>query len=662
MKLKKLSFPLVVALVLTATACSSGSSTSEKVEAVAKPRTKNAALPASKPSSKQTNNNGVLSKHEPKDNSATKTNTTASVAIKTTGNPIVVVPSDFCKMISVNCASLDFAQVEVTGPGTFIASAVVPNASVKLPAGNDFSFEVLKTSVQVAVNGADSNFSVIADTKLSIKGYVMQLVMTGRYTPVKNTIELELTNPNVGLNNFLGIAGFNIQSITGKASFVGTAPGAIGFSVTGTLPTFLKEMGVNPGTQFITAFETGTIGFTMGMSVGSQADGSPNIFNIQNMLSARYLAFSFSTVGSTIAGVDYPQGFAMAFDGKFGTTSVVVSGVVGFTPALEFNIEFAIGAFTIGGFEFEESMGTFARTDSKNSLSFQGGLKGYGVEGRMKGVFDTAGGIELLGEGAFIPAGVNLGSFKYQLIANTRGVQFTGNSDQRYGVITGKTAVGFRAFSGKRIGYNLGIGGGLQIPGVPSYGSVEGSLVVTNCPNMTCAEPATAPTATLTGSSSFYGQPRQSFSVAVNPNNWSFSKDLSFNYDKNMGYSSNGFSVGARAWGSGSVNISNTGIRFGKGSINASAGFETPAVYVPRVTVVQTKTRLYKTVCSGRGLNWRCRQEGYWSYAGGQTITPAYTIPGANVKLNASVGVDNRGFYIDVAGGSGANGNRLYFS
>jgi hypothetical protein len=78
--------------------------------------------------------------------------------------------------------------------------------------------------------------------------------------------------------------------------------------------------------------------------------------------------------------------------------------------------------------------------------------------------------------------------------------------------------------------------------------------------------------------------------------------------------------------------------------------------------VVQTKTRLYKTVCSGPWYRISCHQEGYWSYAGGQTITPGYTIPGIKVNLSASVGVDDRGFYIDVAGNNQTGGKRLYFS
>jgi hypothetical protein len=653
MKLKRLSFPLIVSLVLTATACSSGSTSSKETQLVAKPLTKNAALPVSSTSSKQTQSNGVLTPHTPKDNSATKTNTTVGVSIQSTGNP-VLIPSDFCKLISVNCASLDFAQVEVTGAGSFIATAVIPNTSVKLPAGEGFTFEIIKTSVKVVANAAESNFSVIADTKLSMKGHVMQLLLTGRYTPVKNTIEIELTNPNVGLNNFLGIAGFNISSVTGKVSFVGATPAAIGFAVSGTLPTFLKEMGVNPGTQVTVAFETGTVGFTMGMSVGSQATGSPNIFNIQNVLSARYLAFSFSTIGSTIADVYYPLGFALAFDGKFGTTSVVVKGVVTPLPVLAFDIDFAIGAFTLGGFEFEESMGTIARSNSKNILMFQGGLAGYGVQGRMKGTFDVAGGIELIGEGGFMPAGVNLGSFKYKMVANTSGFEFTGTNNNNYGVVTGTTAVGFRAFAGKKIAFDLGIGGGLRIPGVPSYGSVEGSLNVTNCPNMTCSSPTASPTATITGTSSFYGQARQSFSATVNPNNWTFNKELSFNYNKNLNYVSNGFAVSSAVSGAGSVTISNTGITFGNGSLRSSAGFNFPSQKVPAVTVPDTKVEECKKVL-GKKVCVKVKVPGY-------TVTPGYTIPGGRTNLSSSVGKDTKGYYVDVVAGSGVKGSRLYFS
>lgn len=655
MKLKNLSLPLAVVLVLSTTACSTGTETAPPTTA---PRVKNAAITPTKRTLTQNPNTGVLSKDKPKE-TRQPSNTSVGVSIQSTGNP-VLVPSDFCSIIQVDCKSLNFAQVEVTGTSSFIATAEIPNASIKLPAGDGYGFEVLKTAVKVVANGAQSAFALSADTKLSLSGSVIPLTLTGTYVPAEATVAVELTNNNVGLKNAMGIPGFDISSITGKTTFVGGVPKGVGFSVTGTVPTILKELGINPQTPFTAAFEVG-VGVTLGMSFGSQAEGSPNIFNLKNVLSARYLAFSYSSLGTTIAGVEYPKGVAMSFDGKFVGTPVVVDGNVSFAP-LEYNIQFNIGAFSLGGFEFDESFGQMTRDSSGLNLSFSGGLQGYGITARLKGTFDPVGGIELNGEGGFVPAGINMGSLKFQMVANSKGFKFVGTGTNKFGVITGTTTVGFKSFPNRKIGFELGIGGGLQIPGVPSYGSIEGSLSVTNCPGMNCTAPSTVPSATLNGSSQFYGSPRQSFSVAVDPNNWGFRKELSFNYDKSSGYSSNGFSIGARAWGTGSVTISNNGISFGKGSINASAGFSTPSVNVPPVTVVQTKTRLYKTVCSGPWYRVRCRQEGYWSYAGGQTLVPGYTIPGVRVNLSASVGVDNRGFYIDVSGNSQAGGNRLYFS
>jgi len=659
MKLRKMSLPLVVALVFTATACSSGSTTSrdeavvttsQEEVVVAKPRTKNAALPAATTSSSQTASNGVLTPYAPTDNSATRTTGTVGVFIQTQE---VFIPQDFCRFISVNCGSLSFAQVTVSG-SSVTATAVIPNSSVRLPSGNGFAFQILSTSLKVVVAGAESSFSVIANATLEVKGMTMPLVMTGRYTPAKNTIEVELTNPNVGLNDFLGINGYNISAVTGKFSFMGVVPDRIGFSITGTLPTFLREMGVAPGTTFTTAFESGLSGFTMGMSVGSQANNSPNIFNFKNILSARYLAFSFSTTGSTIAGVTYPQGFAIAFDGKFGTTTVVVSGVIVLNPALEFTIDFAIGAFALGGFEFESSIGTIARSGGNNSLQFNGALAGYGISGRLIGKFDAVGGIQLVGAGAFVPGGVNLGSFSYSLVANSNGFQFQGTKTDNYGVFVGTATVGFRAFVGKKIAFNLGIAGGLRVPGVPSYASVEGSLTVTNCPGLTCTSPTAVPTATVTGTSAFHNQARQEFSATVNPSNWSFSKVLSFNYNKNFNYSSNGISVGVSVSGAGSATISNTGISFGNGTLQSSAGFDFPARNIPAVTVPETSVRKCRKV-AGIEKCINVKVDGY-------TVTPGYTVPGGRTNLSSSVGKDSNGYYVTVTGGSGVGGNRFNFS
>ncbi|MEY4633680.1 MAG: hypothetical protein RLZ18_1052, partial [Actinomycetota bacterium] len=311
MKLKQLSIPLLAALVFGTSACATGTETAPPTTA---PRVKNAAItPPKQRVLKQDANTGVLANKSTNETPTRKpSNTSVGVAIQSTGNP-VLVPSDFCSIIEVDCKSLNFAQVEVTGTSSFIATAEIPNASIKLPAGDGYGFEVLKTAVKVVANGAQSAFALSADTKLSLSGSVIPLTLTGTYIPAEATVAVELTNNRVGLKNAMGIPGFDISSITGKTTFVGGVPKGVGFSVTGTVPTILKELGINPNTPFTAAFEVG-VGVTLGMSFGSQADGSPNIFNLKNVLSARYVAFSYSTLGATIAGVEYPKGVAMSFD------------------------------------------------------------------------------------------------------------------------------------------------------------------------------------------------------------------------------------------------------------------------------------------------------------------------------------------------------------
>jgi hypothetical protein len=45
----------------------------------------------------------------------------------------------------------------------------------------------------------------------------------------------------------------------------------------------------------------------------------------------------------------------------------------------------------------------------------------------------------------------------------------------------------------------------------------------------------------------------------------------------------------------------------------------------------------------------------------GQTISEAFTIKGVEVALGASVGIDAKGFYIEVQPGKDVKGARLYF-
>jgi hypothetical protein len=676
MKLKNLSLPLAVALLFTATACSSGSSSQEEKPAakksdvwpssllktdlaVVKPRTKNAApsSPLKDKKSKQTKDNGVLTPPVSKDNSASKTDVKVGVSVQT-GRPPVLIPSDFCKLLGFDCASLNFTQFYLYGPTNFKAVAEIPNSSIKLPAGKGFAFTVLKTYLDVFVDGENSYFEIFAKTQVEVPGYILPIDMRGRYTPAKNTIEIELMNNNVGLKNFLGISGLDINSISGKVSFTGVTMSAVGISLGGTLPTFLKEIGVNPGTQFTTAIEVGYNGLTLGMSIGSQDDGSPNIFNFQNMLSARYMAFSYSTTGSTIGGVDYPEGFALAFDGKFSGVSVVVNGVISFIPITEFQIDFAIGGFSLGGFEFEDSIGTIARTDSKNSLSFSGGLAGYGVQARMKGSFDASGGIEMDALGLYTPFGVNLGEFKFYLKSNTQGFEFKGiQTNTVMGVMRGRAELMMKSFPGKKFGFHVFVSGNLAIPGWPSYGTMWSQLQVWNCRDLLCGTPDNAASAKVWGATQFYGDVKRDFEFSIDPNNWKFSFNAAFWYDKTLGYDSDDFEIDVKVRGWATVNFSNTGVYLGNSYMSSSAGFSFPPINVPAVTTPTIKVRAYKLKCTWRG----CRSIGYWIETGGVVITPAYTIPGGTASLGAGIGNDSRGFFVDVAAGSGADGGRVYF-
>jgi hypothetical protein len=140
----------------------------------------------------------------------------------------------------------------------------------------------------------------------------------------------------------------------------------------------------------------------------------------------------------------------------------------------------------------------------------------------------------------------------------------------------------------------------------------------------------------------------------VNPSNWSFSKVLSFNYNKNFNYSSNGISVGVSVSGAGSATISNTGISFGNGTLQSSAGFDFPARNIPAVTVPETSVRKCRKV-AGIEKCINVKVDGY-------TVTPGYTVPGGRTNLSSSVGKDSNGYYVTVTGGSGVGGNRFNFS
>ena len=589
------------------------------------------------------------------------------IEIPSTGsstNSSVTIPSDFCKMLSLgDCSSLNTPTVEVRSQNSFVVTAEIPSGSISLPSNDTASFDIGQTTIQIDVDDDVYKYAVLAPVTLRVPGFVLTLNLVGTFNESSRQITIELTNKAVNWKNAMSIPGFDIETITGQTSMrLGSLPKGVAFSMTGQVPSFLQGIGIKSDAQFRIAGQFGLGGITFGLMLGSQDQDAEDIFEISNVLSARYLAFSFSSNETEIDGITYPKGYFIAFDGKIAGTPVSGTGLVTPSPeGWEYDTTFSIGAFSLGGFNFEDSKGNFQKNTDGVKVGFIGGLTGYGIVARLNGQFDATGGINLVGEGSFAPAGLNLAGMKFVMIANDRGFDFSGTSLQKFGVFSGTATVGFKSFPNAKVGYNFGLDTGLAIPGFPDYASIGGSLTISNCPDLACTNPETLPSATLTGEASFYKQPKQSFSIDVNPNDWSFNKTLSFSYDEELGYSSNGFWVGASATGNGSITISDKGISLGKGSMGASAGFKTPDVNVPEVTLPVVSTRLYRPVCSWHRGRLRCHEEGYWSTTGGQELTPAYTIPGIRIELSAEVGIDDRGFYIQVTGKRGTEDGRLYF-
>lgn len=648
MKLKKLSFPLVIALVISATACSSGSTSKEekvvakksdawpssviKTDLAVKPRTKNTAPnPLKDKRSTQTPNNGVLTPHATNNNSGTKTNTTANIMVNS-GKPAVVMPQDFCQLLGFNCSSLNFTQFYVDSPTKYKAVAQIPNTSMKFSAGSGYSFAIDRTFLDVLVDGSSVVFEIYVETRLTIDGVQIPLRGHGRYSPERNAIDLGISANNLGLNNFLGITGFTLNSISSQISFIGTAPSSVSFALSGTLPTFLRDLGVSQNTPFTVAMGVGQAK-TLAFSVGSQTAGSPNIINIHNSLTARYLAFSYSDLGLTIGGVEYPQGYALAFDGKFKDIDVVVNGNVSFLPVLEYTIDFSISGFTLGGFVFESPTGSLSRSGSTTSLTFNGGLTGYGITSRLIGAYDMSGYVELESTGQYTPLGVNLGQFSYRFKSNAQGFEAKGIQENvSYGVMRGRAELFIKSYAGNKFGFHIFVGGGLQVPGWPSYGSMASQMQIWNCRDISCATPTPYIDAKVWGSTQFYGDQRRDFEFSIDPNNWNFSFNAAFWYDNAHRYDSNGFRVEARARGWATVNFSNTGVYLGSSYMSSSAGFTIPRTTVPRVCVLG-------------------------ACVGGGTATSEQ-----NISLGTGIGNDSRGFFVDVSGGSGVGGSRLYFS
>jgi hypothetical protein len=178
----------------------------------------------------------------------------------------------------------------------------------------------------------------------------------------------------------------------------------------------------------------------------------------------------------------------MAFDGMFGKTPVTVQGNL-VTP-YEWSLDFNIGAFSVGGFQLDETVGSISKTKTELGLMINGGIKGYGLDARLKGSFDVLGGLVLEGESSFKPgAGIDLGTIKLKMGAKftksgAPSAEFTGQIiSPNYGIMQGSGKVGFKAYD-KGIAYLVEVEGKVGIPGLPGFADITGGLKVTNCENL----------------------------------------------------------------------------------------------------------------------------------------------------------------------------------
>jgi hypothetical protein len=200
----------------------------------------------------------------------------------------------------------------------------------------------------------------------------------------------------------------------------------------------------------------------------------------------------------------------------------------------------------------------------------------------LKGSFDAAGGIEMDAYGLYTPFGVNLGEYQFYLKSNAQGFEFKGIQTQSvYGVMKGRAELFLKSYPDKKFGFHIFVGGGLEIPGWPSYGSIQNQLQIWNCRDIRCGTPDPVVHAKVWGSTQFYGDVRRDFEFSLDPNNWAFEFNAAFWYDKTLGYDSDDFEVDVKVRGWATVNFSERGVFLGSSYMSSSAGFSFPSVHVP---------------------------------------------------------------------------------
>ena len=340
------------------------------------------------------------------------------------------VPSWFGK-ITGKSVPLALGQIQFNpSTGFFNAGISIPGA-FDLPGGGS-SINATSLSFDIENDMSGLTVSVGASTALTVKG------MSGasQAPTLDLTLAFDVTTQNVeasmsfvdpaGWQNAFGVDGLvvndasftlmiNLDTMTPGLKLI--ASGSLPSSVAGPFQVPGQGIPITVGAEL--ALTNPCVEFQVGDSTGTQ----PVLQMDGGAITANYFEFILAPDGCQLSPQSAPitPGFQMAFDGSVLGTTVDVSASLQLAPTTKFTASIAIGAFHLGGMQFEQTTIGVSLDEQAgiNDVSFSGGFSIFGNGISVAGSLDqngptTTATLSMAEQGTFQVAGFSLTNMNVQ--------------------------------------------------------------------------------------------------------------------------------------------------------------------------------------------------------------------------------------------------------
>lgn len=284
-----------------------------------------------------------------------------------------------------------FFDAQITIPGNFT-----------LPAGGStLQVPSLFFSLQNSASGLVVSAGGIADLGVQAMGggtqQAPQLEVDMSFDVTTQTVSGSFTFiDQAGWQNAFGDTGLTVNEASITLGIqIDTLVPTLAMYASGALPGDLTSAFSVPssGIPIAIGAELSDTNPCIDVQVGSSTGTQPVLSVDGGALTANYFEFILAPSGCQLApDVTIQPGYQMAFDGAVLGTTVDVSASLGFDPTT-FNASVTVGAFKLGGLQFEQTNVTVAINEATQTddVSFSGGFEMFGSTISVSGSLDYSG-------------------------------------------------------------------------------------------------------------------------------------------------------------------------------------------------------------------------------------------------------------------------------